>query len=187
MESRRRRAQNERVLLLTARLTVRDVIPGDLGPLTDMWTDPEVERFMDDWGPRTAEAVPAWIEAAQAANRAEPRSSYNASIVTRADGQVVGWVGFGEGGDPVGDWNFGYALRPGCRGLGYARALVGVLAFCLGEIGLESVWGSCHPDNVPSAAVMAGAGMAETGPLPNGDRRFRADRSWSAPQGLAHR
>jgi RimJ/RimL family protein N-acetyltransferase len=86
----------------------------------------------------------------------------------------------------VGDYDFGFALQAACRGHGYAReALTALLAFCLHDLAVSSVWGECDALNHRSAAVMRAAGMTPIGASAEGGLRFRAGRSWHPPTGTA--
>lgn len=168
--------------LATWRLQLRDLQADDLAAMIELWTDGNVGRFMGSCGPRSAEETARWLRETIEYNRASPRASHNAAIIVAATGERAGWIGCGESSEPVGEWAFGYALRPGCRGHGYAReALVAVLGFCLGEVGVSSVWGECDVSNHRSEGVMRAAGMLPAGASATGDPRFRADRSWRPP------
>jgi len=91
-----------------------------------------------------------------------------------------------QGGEPVGECDFGYALRPAFRGHGYARdALIALRAFCIHDLSVSSVWGECGVLSHRSAAVMRAAGMTPIGASAEGDLRFRAGRSWHPPTGTA--
>lgn len=115
-----------------------------------------------------------------------PRFAHNTAIVVAETGQCAGWIGCGKSSEPVADYDFGYALRPAWRGHGYAReALAALLAFCLHDLAVPSVWGQCRASNYRSAAVMRAAGMTPIGASVEGDLRFRADRSWRPPRGCA--
>jgi [ribosomal protein S5]-alanine N-acetyltransferase len=168
----------------TGRLLVRDLRAEDLAAMADLWTDPDVGRFMGTYGPRSAAETAAWLGEAMRHNRAQPRFAHNAAIIVAGTGECAGWIGCGKSSEPVGEYDFGYALRPACRGHGYAReALTALLAFCLHDLAVSSVWGECDVLNYRSAAVMHAAGMASVEASPHGDLRFRADRSWRPPPG----
>lgn len=159
----------------TSRLVLRDLVPDDLDAMVAVWTDPDVARFMDDWGPRTADATDDWLAAAIEARRADP-NSFGCSIVTKHAGEVVGWIGFGASSRGVADVDFAYVIAAGQRGNGYAsEALRGVVDHCFEQLGIASLWGECHIDNERSARVMENAGMTEIGVV-DGQRRFRVAR-----------
>jgi len=131
------------------------------------WADPDVGRFMGTYGPRSAAETAAWLDEAMRHNRAQPRFAHNTAIIVAGTGECAGWMGCGKSSEPVGEYDFGYALRPACRGHGYAReALTALLAFCLHDLAVSSVWGECDVLNHRSAAVMHAARMMPYRGLP---------------------
>jgi [ribosomal protein S5]-alanine N-acetyltransferase len=165
--------------LATPRLLIRDLQADDLAAMTELWTDADVGHFMGTYGPRSAKETARWLEDTMQHIRAWPRFAHNAAIILAQTSERAGWIGCGKSSPPVGEYDFGYALRPLYRGHGYAReALTAVLTFCLGELGVSSVWGECNACNHQSAAVMRAAGMHPVDSSAHGDLRFRADHSW---------
>ncbi len=81
------------------------------------------------------------------------------AVVTREDGQVVGWSGL-EYLLELGETEVAYLLSKRVRGLGYAteaaRAAVG-FGF---DTGLPAIIGLVHPENTPSIRVLDKCGMA---------------------------
>lgn len=168
--------------VVTSRLRIRDLRAGDLAAMVELWTDPDVGRFMGTYGPRSAAQTATWLRDAMRHNRARPRFAHNTAIVVAETGECAGWTGCGQSSDPAGGYDVGYALRSAQRGHGYAReALTALLAFCLHDLAVCSVSGECDALNRRSAAVMRAAGMAPVEPSPDGDLRFRADPSWRPP------
>ena len=168
--------------VVTARLHIRDLRADDLAAMADLWADPDVGRFMGTYGPRSAAQTAAWLDDAMRHNRAQPRSAHNTAIIIARTGQCAGWIGCGKSSEPVGEYDFGFALRPACRGHGYAReALAALLAFFLHDLAVSSVWGACDALNHRSAAAMRAAGMTPIEDSAEGDLRFRADRFWRPP------
>jgi RimJ/RimL family protein N-acetyltransferase len=157
---------------MTGRLVLRWPVVGDFGDLCELWTDERVGRFMGDYGPRDEGAVREWLMQHVEAGGGDG-SHVQFVLTQQSDEAVVGWLGMGSSQDPLAEWNFGYAVRAGYRGRGYAtEALRAGLEYCRGELGIGSVWGECFRDNAASARVMAGAGMVEVGPSKDGSRRF---------------
>jgi [ribosomal protein S5]-alanine N-acetyltransferase len=168
--------------VVTRRLHIRDLRAGDLAAMADLWTDPDVGRFMGTYGPRSAAQTATWLNEVMRHNRAQPRFAHNTAIIVAETGQCAGWIGCGKSSEPVGEYDFGYAVRPACRGHGYAReALTALLAFFLHDLAVSSVWGECDALNHRSAAVMHAAGMTPIEASAEGDLRFRADPSWRPP------
>ena len=174
--------------MVTRRLHIRDLCAEDLPAMTEMWTDPDVGRFMGTFGPRTAAQTAAWLDEVMCHNRAQPRLVHDTAIIVAETGQCAGWIGCGPSDEPVGEYDFAYALRPAWRGYGYAReALTAMLAFFLRDLAVSSVWGQCDAGNHRSAAVMRAAGMTPIEASAEGDPRFRADHSWRPPRSAAKR
>lgn len=157
--------------LETSRLRIRDLLAEDLESMVAVWVDPQVARFMDNFGPRTPAQTAEWLSAAIAARHADP-SGFGCSIIERTTGAVIGWIGFGRSNRDVAPIDVAYVIASDHRGKGYAsEALRRVISFILDELGVSAVWGECHVDNAASARVMVTAGLSEIG-LVEGQRRF---------------
>ncbi len=163
----------------TDRVYLRDVSTHDLEPMIALWADEGTKQGMGDWGPQTGDEVLPWIEGAINANQADPREAHIAVIVERSSGVVVGFIGFGppsEGKERWGELDFGYAVRPEFRGLGYGtEALRAVIEFCFHELGAKSFFGETSPDNSASASAMQKAGMKPVGMSPSGQTIYRIE------------
>ncbi|MEU8227646.1 GNAT family N-acetyltransferase [Kribbella sp. NPDC048915] len=170
--------------LVTNRLALRWPIDSDFEALCELWCDPRVARFMDDWGPRDVPGVRAWLDHLQ--NPSSRDGTHLQLILTRRTDQTpVGWLGLGVSNDPTGDWSFGYAVHPAHRAHGYATE---ALAAAIPNLAVNTIWGECHHDNATSAHVMQSAGMTEIAPtphqppLPPHPPGRRADRRTQPPQ-----
>jgi RimJ/RimL family protein N-acetyltransferase len=152
--------------LTTRRLALRWPIESDFQALCELWTDPRVARFMDDWGPRDVPGVREWLDLHTSGTNRDG-THLQLVITTRTDATVVGWLGLGASNDPTGDWSFGYAIHPTHRAHGYATE---ALSAALTHLQVGTIWGECHPENQASAHVMQSAGMTEITPTTN--RRF---------------
>ncbi len=91
-------------------------------------------------------------------------------VVARADGAVVGEIGFH--GPPLGgEAEFGYMIVAAARRRGYAtEAAEGLLAWAAEEAGLRSVRASVEPGNVASLGVLAKLGFSCQGDYLHPDR-----------------
>lgn len=155
----------------TERLRLRDLRLDDEAALISAWVNSEVEQFMDDYGPRTADQVRRWLREAIEASRRDDRV-FGWAIELKHTGEVVGWIGFGRSARGVAEMDFAYVVAPPHRGLGYApEALAAVVSFCFEELGVSSVWGECAVDNARSAGVMTRAGLLPAGVV-EGQSRF---------------
>lgn len=154
----------------TERLFLRQLVPEDLAAMTRLWTDPDVAAFMDDFGPRTAEEVGAWLPDAIAAHGEDPL--YRGwAIVLRATGEIVGWLAFGGSSKPIGEIDFAYIVDRAHRRRGYgAEALRAAVRFCFDTLGARSFWGECHVQNKASALAIQAAGLRFVGTFANQHR-----------------
>ncbi len=181
--------------LNTSRLILRDFEEDDWHGLHAFRSDPDVARFMD-WEPATPEQTRRWVLATILHNRAQPRLSYNLTIVRRGDGCILGWLGIGilsRRGTAEDEYDFGYALARAYWGQGYmTEALRALLGFAFDELGARRVYGECDARNVASARVMEKAGMrreaelryrySATGDVADNYRYAIHDREWRAVQ-----
>ena len=159
----------------TRRLLLRDLRPDDVVAMARLWTDRDVARFMDGFGPRTADQVAAWVPEAIRASCSVPRFR-SWAIEVRSTGEVVGWIGFGGSSRGVGDIDFAFIVDPGHRGHGYAtEALRGAVNYCFDTLGAQSFWGECHTDNEASAGAMRAAGLEYIETVED-QHRFRVGR-----------
>ncbi|NIK59911.1 GNAT family N-acetyltransferase [Kribbella shirazensis] len=158
-------------LITTRRLALRWPIESDFQSLCELWTDPRVARFMDDWGPRDEPSVREWLDLHTSGTNRDG-THLQLVITLRATATPVGWLGLGASQDPLADWSFGYAIHPDHRANGYAtEALTAALDYCHTHLSIESAWGECNPANTASATVMTTAGLVEVTPSPT-TRRF---------------
>jgi RimJ/RimL family protein N-acetyltransferase len=139
-----------------------------------LWTDPDVARFMDDFGPRTPGQVWAWLPEAIAA-KVDPH--YRGwAIDLKATSETIGWLGFGGDDRGIGDIDFAFVVHPSHRRRGYAaEALRGAVEYCFQVLHVAAFWGQCHSDNLASAGALRRAGLSYIGTI-DGQHRFRVER-----------
>lgn len=159
----------------TDRLAIRDLVPQDLASMIELWGDPDVQRWMPGFGPRSRADVERWLPETIAFNEAEPRESHNCAVVELCSDEVAGWIGFGPASKTPGAVNFGYAIRRDFRARGFgSEALRAVIAFCFRELGVRTFVGETAVGNDISARVMGKAGMRRDG-IVDGQIQFRID------------
>lgn len=146
--------------ILTERLVLRALVPGDLVALHEMFSDPEVVRYLYD-EPFTLEAARVRLE--RAMSRTMLRDEDDSLILAaecRATGAFVAelilhWVSRAHLSGEI-----GYVVHPRHAGKGYAteaaRALLGV---AFDELGLHRVVGRLEARNIASARVLEKLGM----------------------------
>jgi ribosomal-protein-alanine N-acetyltransferase len=143
--------------LATERLRLRPFEPGDEGALAAQWNDAEVNRYLFDGEPVSAEAVHAQIEGSR---RCFEEKGFGLFVVMpREGGAPVGFAGLRPFGDPQ-RVELLYALLPEWWGRGLAtEAGRAVLRWAFGTVGLDEVWAGADPPNVSSFRVMERLGM----------------------------
>lgn len=148
--------------LKTGRLLLRDLLLADFEAIHALRSDPDVTRYMDYIKSDTEEETRDWLAGTMRHNALSPRQSYNLAVVRQSDGEILGWVGIGEAEDGRGsELDFGYALLPEHWGQGYAtEALKAVIDFAFEHLGIHTIYGECHVENVASARVMEKAGLS---------------------------
>ena len=140
--------------LLTERLVLRPVRPGDLDDLLEHWTTPQVRRFLFDGAVMTREETAATIAASE---RDFATTGYGVWLVHDADG-MAGTAGL----RPLDDLGLEivYSLTPHTWGRGYAtEAARAVVEHALTTLGLPHVLAEVDEGNTASAAVIERLGM----------------------------
>lgn len=179
--------------VMSERLHIRDLTEADWPALHALRTDPDVYRY-NHFGPESEEETRAWIRATMVHNNLTPRLSHNCSIVLKATGAVIGWIGFGlpsPSKAAYADLSFGYALLPAFWGQGYmTEALQALLTFAFTTTNVNSIADTCDTRNIGSARVMEKAGLRQIerftndedkGDEPTESFRYRILRSeWAA-------
>lgn len=148
--------------ITTPRLHIRDLQPEDWPALHALRSDPAVYRY-NHFGPETAAETRTWIHETMVHNNMMLRSSHNCSILLRATGEVMGWIGFGApspGKERYCDLSFGYALLPEFWNQGYmSEALQAMLTFAFTITDAQTISDTCDVRNLGSARVMEKAGL----------------------------
>jgi RimJ/RimL family protein N-acetyltransferase len=97
------------------------------------------------------------------ANTGDPQPFGNYEIRRRADGLVIGGIGFNRPPDEEGIVPIGYALIPDARGNGYASEALRELLELARDLGIRAVIGDADLANTASQRVMTASGMERTG------------------------
>jgi RimJ/RimL family protein N-acetyltransferase len=149
--------------LLTARLALREFVPGDVDDLVTSDGDDRVMRYLGaGLRGRSREEVAAGLERMTAGYAARP--GYGLLHASRRDdGRFVGASGLFP--EPEGrEIEIAYRLPFDCWGQGYATEMArAVLAHGFDTLGLERVVGLTWPENVASQHVLRKLGMRERG------------------------
>lgn len=158
------------VLGTTERLCLRAPEPGDLGPILELWTDPDVTRHIG--GPRDRSVVDDFRRYA-----ADPRAFVRDegerwwSVVERSSGDLVGLCSLIEEDlDGRREVEIGYFYRAAYWGRGYATEAARLaVAYAFRDLGLASVVAIVDPRNRASASVARKLGMRLEREVPRSD------------------
>jgi RimJ/RimL family protein N-acetyltransferase len=153
------------MMLITPRLTLRELTHSDFDAVHAYASDPEVVRYMP-WGPNTREDTLAFLVEAQLLGGRTPRKGYELGVERRADARLLGAIGLHVGDSDVRIAMLGYCLAREAWGWGYAtEAAVEILRFAFEDLRLHRVWAGCDPDNRASVRVLEKLGMTLEGQL----------------------
>ena len=144
--------------LITERLELRPVTPGDARAFLAWRSLPQVARYMFQpaWTPQEAERrLTNW----SGAPFSLPGDVLVLAVVDRTGGDVIGEVllKWARGARQA---EVGYGLRPSAAGVGYAtEAVRAVLDLAFGTYGFHRVFARVDEENTPSARVCERLGM----------------------------
>ena len=145
----------------TARLTLREFSPADLGPLRSLARDARVLEYAPA-GSRALEAVRGARTSLATRRRPGQRRSYELAVVLNRGDKLIGACDLTRSGPRAAD--VGYMLAPRHWGHGYgtevARALV---AFGFGALALERLCAVVAIENDRSRHVLENAGFVWEG------------------------
>jgi RimJ/RimL family protein N-acetyltransferase len=156
--------QFDRLTLLTARLALRPLQEADAAALFDVFSDPRVMRY---W------SSPPWTDVARARELiATDREALHGGeyvrlgLQTRETGELVGTCTLFNFNAQCRRAEMGYALRGAWWGRGYMHeALLALLGFGFGELGLHRVEADVDPRNLASVKSLERLGFRKEGHL----------------------
>jgi len=141
----------------TPHLILRAWTPEDADAWFGMLREDGILRYFPNQSPPSREKADAYI----AHHRAhwEKYGYGHWAVVTREDGQVVGWNGL-EYLPELGEIEVAYLLSQRVQGRGYAtEAARAAVQFGLETIGLAKIIGLVHPENTGSVRVLEKCGL----------------------------
>jgi len=171
----------------THRLVVRTFEARDGDAWVAMFNDPEVTRFLPE-GRRTKETFEAQLPARHAMEAELGYAMW--AVEEKTTGTFIGQCGLRPAAtmDPSAgsEIDLAYHLTRASWNKGYAsEAVVAVLAYGLGSVGLDRVMAVALPENVGSWRVMEKAGMHYEGTAAlyglEGLKKYGAERAWWKP------
>jgi ribosomal-protein-alanine N-acetyltransferase len=147
------------VVLETSRLSLR--VPGeeDADFMLELFSDPNVNRFLLSSTPYSREIILEGIARSQACHAANKFSRWILQL--KSTQELVGHAGLlVKEIESVPEIELGYALRPSAWGQGYAfEATVASLDYAFGKLGRDRVVAIIHPENRASIRVAERIGM----------------------------
>jgi RimJ/RimL family protein N-acetyltransferase len=163
--------------ILTERLTLRAFDINDLEPLRDIYTRPEVVRYLytEVWSERLAKAqLASKIAGRQLLHEGDVLTL---AVVPTETRQTIGEVLIKWRSQPNAIGELGYVFHPEGQGRGYAVEAGGAMLHLAFEaIGLQEVQARCDARNRASVAVMERLGMRYQPQLAT---RERVKGAWS--------
>jgi [ribosomal protein S5]-alanine N-acetyltransferase len=142
----------------TERLLVRSFVgDSDSRPMTEVYCDPEVMRFIPGGPLSDIGAVRSTLENHARVQQSRGFSSW--AVVERETGRVIGDVGFGIF-EPTADIELGYTLARDCWGRGYAtEAAAACLSAGLSHLAARRIVAVVDAENEASLRVAERIGM----------------------------
>jgi RimJ/RimL family protein N-acetyltransferase len=149
--------------LVGERVTLDTLRPGDIEPLYEMQSDPEVCRYLL-YEPRSREKVEEVLVRDAAAVRLEKPGDYLQPAIRDEHGAFLGTMYLELKSVDDRTAEIGWVLLPSSQGKGYAaEAARLLLAYCFGELGLHRVYAELDPRNDASVALCLRLGMRYEG------------------------
>lgn len=161
-----------RVHIETRRLVLRELEEQDTAAMLAYSNDPEIERFVRRQ-PRTVASVWMTIHNARLQMWNEDRTHFMLGMQDAQSGRLIGDCILAPVYDSEASLKpesaaIGFQVAQDLWGRGYAtEAAVALLRFAFEELGMQSVVGGCHPDNIASRRVMEKSGMVFQGTQEN--------------------
>lgn len=164
--------------VVTARLRLRLLEPGDAAVVHQLRSHPEATRYLSH-GPLTEEQSEAWLHEQLARAAASTPEHYNLSwaITLEEDGTFLGNIRAWNTSEPPatgvlepGYASLGYVLHPAHHGRGYGReAAAAIVEWLFTERGTTTVLAGVYEPNQPSRRLLEGLGFTP-------DRHFTAEQ-----------
>ncbi len=147
--------------IVTDRLTLRRLEPGDSEKVFGYRSKPEVTRFQS-WEPESVAEIHCFIEGLKEIGPDTPGKWYQLGIVLNETGELIGDCGIRVSSADPSQAEVGITVSPPFqrRGLG-AEALTAVLDVLFTRLGKHRVYGSVDPRNTASLALLRRVGMRQ--------------------------
>ena len=147
----------------TARLTLRDFVPGDFDAIHAYASDSDVTRFMFH-GVRTPEDTRDYLNRMLASQSETPRLTWELAVVLTSANRLIGACDLTC--DASGEGDLGFIFSKDVWGLGYAtEAARAMVRAGFEQLGLMRIFSTCDVDNAASARVLDKAGLTRVARL----------------------
>ncbi len=145
--------------ILTERLILRPLAPGDADAMFQYRSDPEIQRYQS-WEQGSVEEVRDFIADHVEIGIDTPGRWYQLGLFVRDSGDMAGDCGIHVQADDPRQVEIGITLARASQGRGFAtEALKAVLGLLFTKLGKHRVFGSVDPRNAPSLALLERVGM----------------------------
>jgi ribosomal-protein-alanine N-acetyltransferase len=150
----------------TARLLLREFVPGDFEDVHALTRDPEVARH-SSWGPLSEEETKAWLAQTLEAAQTQARTVFEVAVTLRENpAHVIGTAHLSIRDRASREGVLGYSFHRGFWGQGYAtEAASALLRLAFTRLDLHRVCATASPENTGSHRVLEKIGMQREGTL----------------------
>ncbi len=155
---------DNKILVETDRLYLRDLNKSDLRDLGELCFDTKVTKYLDYIRFKNITEVRTWLNDKIFYNQENPRHSFNLAIIDKLSSAFLGWIGIGEPSDQSScDLDFGFAIKLKYWRKGYAsEALAAIIDYSFKNLPVHVICGECNKGNVASNKVMQKVGLRLT-------------------------
>jgi len=145
----------------TARLRIRDPLPGDLEGWHCLWSDTQNLRFVQDLQSHSLEKSRAELQQAIQAARENPRAKWYFAVELAQTGEFIGDIGFSmETKEDDMQGGLGWFFLPEHQGRGYAtEVFLALIPRMFSEWGVTLIHAGCNAANRASERVMQKGGL----------------------------
>jgi RimJ/RimL family protein N-acetyltransferase len=157
----------------TARLTLRDFVPGDFDAVHLYASDPDVTRFMFH-GARSEADARDYLDRMLASQQAQRRLIWELGVVVTSVNRLIGACDLTCENEHEGD--LGFIFAKDVWGMGYATEVARTMVRAgFEELGLTRIFSTCDVSNGASARVLEKSGLTRVVTL---DRHKYARGRW---------
>ncbi|HLZ82460.1 MAG TPA: GNAT family protein [Caulobacteraceae bacterium] len=157
--------------IVTDRLRIDDLVPGDAPALFDYRSDPEVARFQS-WSFASVEETRAFIVRNASSPFGENGAWYQLAVRSAATGELVGDLGVHFLPQDDQQVEIGFTIAPAHQRQGFGKAaVIALIDYLFTVLGKHRVIASVDPRNEASMALLRKVGMRQ-------EAHFRQSLLW---------